>query len=72
MATAVRVVEHLARPALAEAPARLQIEVLGRDRAVVWLEGNRALTLSRRQSEVLVLLGASTSGLSGEQLAIAM
>ncbi|HEX5925179.1 MAG TPA: hypothetical protein VFY45_15210, partial [Baekduia sp.] len=31
-----------------------------------------ALTLSRRQSEVLVLLGASTSGLSGEQLAIAL
>lgn len=54
------------------ASARLQIEVLGRDRAVVGLEGHRALTLSRRQSEVLVLLGASTSGLSGEQLAIAL
>lgn len=50
----------------------LQVKVLGRDRAEVRIGGVQPLRLSRRQSEVLVLLGASPQGLTGERLALAL
>ena len=47
----------------------LRIRALGTDRATVEL-GGRALVLSRRHSEIVVLLAARPRGLSTEQLAL--
>jgi hypothetical protein len=49
----------------------LRLEVLGRDRARVQLDGGD-LVLSQRHSEILVLLAAHSAGMSGEQLALAL
>jgi hypothetical protein len=51
--------------------AEIAFDVLGRDRAKLRLDG-RAITLSQRHSEILVLLSAHASGLTGEQLALAL
>lgn len=54
---------------LPAAAAALRIRALGGDRALVELDG-RTLTLSRRHSEIVVLLAARARGLSTEQLAL--
>jgi hypothetical protein len=51
--------------------ATLTLDVLGRDRASVTIDG-RELALSLRHSEILVLLAARPGGLTAEQLAIAL
>jgi hypothetical protein len=63
----------LARRDGAGGPVRpvLMLEALGRDRADVRVQGRR-LALSQRHSEILVLLAAHPSGMTGEQLAIAL
>ncbi|MGK5630349.1 GAF domain-containing protein [Streptomyces sp. URMC 123] len=58
------------RPATTGRPA-LTLSVLGRDEAVLAL-GNRRLRLSRRHSEIAVLLAAHPEGLSGDQLMCAL
>jgi hypothetical protein len=61
------------RPERSPTPTRpvLMLDVLGRDRADVRLQGRR-LALSQRHSEILVLLAAHPAGMTGEQLAIAL
>jgi hypothetical protein len=49
----------------------LRFQVLGRDRAVVRL-GGAEIVLSRRHSEIVVLLAAHPAGMTGEQLALAL
>jgi hypothetical protein len=47
---------------------RVRLRVLGRDRAVVDMKG-RAVTLSRRHTELLALLASHPSGMTSEELA---
>lgn len=49
----------------------LTFEALGRDRALVWVDGGQ-LALSQRHSEIVVLLAAHPAGLTAEQLALAL
>lgn len=46
----------------------ITLRLLGRDRAVIQADG-RAVTLSRRQTEVLALLASHPSGMTSEELA---
>jgi transcriptional regulator of acetoin/glycerol metabolism len=49
----------------------LKLETLGRDRVRAFID-ERELSLSQRHSEILILLAAAPSGLTAEQLAIAV
>ncbi|QGV76987.1 GAF domain-containing protein [Streptomyces ficellus] len=66
---------QLALTAAARAPAAadppLRLSALGRDEAVLVTDGRRAL-LSRRHSEILVVLAHRPRGLSGEELLAAL
>jgi GAF domain len=68
VAAATRVVAALLVPAGTPAPP-LRLRALGADRATLE-HGGRTLTLSRRHSEIVVLLAAHERGLSTEQLAL--
>jgi hypothetical protein len=50
---------------------RVAVRVLGRDRAEVDLAGAATVTLSRRHSELMVLLALRPEGMSAEEVAIA-
>jgi hypothetical protein len=52
--------------------AAVTLRVLGRDRAEVTLPDGRAVTLSRRHSELMVLLALRTDGMTAEEVAIAL
>jgi hypothetical protein len=56
--------------ALAPRPRAAALRVLGRDRAEVDL-GGRTVTLSRRHSELMVLLALRPEGMTAEEIAIA-
>src|SRR5579862_971895 len=62
-------VRGLARRPVGRTAEPLRFEALGRDRVPVRLDG-RELTLSRRHSEVVVLLAEHGAGLSAEELAV--
>ena len=64
-------VRGLAQRSVRRTPEPLRFEALGRDRALVQLDG-RELTLSRRHSEVVVLLAEHAAGLSADELAVAL
>jgi hypothetical protein len=49
----------------------LRVRALGRDRAEVELAGGEVVTLSRRHSELLVLLSLRPEGMTAEEVAIA-
>jgi hypothetical protein len=53
------------------APAALELEVLGRDRALAGVGMDRRVELSPRHSELLVLLSLRPEGMTAEELAIA-
>jgi hypothetical protein len=53
------------------AGATASLQVLGRDRALLRV-GDREIALSRRHSEIVVLLAAHPAGMTGEQLALAL
>ncbi|MFI6108407.1 GAF domain-containing protein [Streptomyces sp. NPDC051310] len=60
--------------ALAGPPAggeRARLSALGRDEAL-WAAGGRTVRLSRRHSEILVLLARHPEGLSGDELLVAL
>ena len=63
-------------PAPAESGMHLVLELLGHDAALVSLDDGRghlsSFRLSRRHSEIVALLAASPTGLSGDQLAVAL
>lgn len=52
-------------------PKRLRLRLLGRDRAVIEGDG-RAITLSRRHTELVALLASCTTGMTSEELAAAL
>jgi hypothetical protein len=54
------------------AAAAVTLDVLGRDRAEVTLADGRAVTLSRRHSELMVLLALRPDGMTAEEVAIAL
>ncbi|MGP4001034.1 GAF domain-containing protein [Streptomyces sp. 8N706] len=58
-------------PPLPDTPAALELSALGRDEAVVVHRG-RKLRLSRRHSEITVLLTCHPEGLSGDELLLAL
>jgi hypothetical protein len=57
--------------AVASAPPGVRLRALGRDRAEADLGGGETVTLSRRHSELLVLLALRPEGMSAEEVAIA-
>ncbi|MEV4442680.1 GAF domain-containing protein [Streptomyces sp. NPDC049577] len=69
-ATARAAEAHLATTMDTAAPGRA-LTALGRDEALLAADGRR-LRLSRRHSEILVLLAAHPAGLTGDQLAAAL
>lgn len=62
--------------ALLEPPSRgdgaLELTALGRDEALLRTGGGRRIRLSRRHSEILVLLARHPEGLTGDELACAL
>jgi hypothetical protein len=58
-------------PAAAAAPPAITLRALGRDRAEADLGAGETVTLSRRHSELLVLLALRPEGMSAEEVAIA-
>ncbi|MFJ3221960.1 GAF domain-containing protein [Streptomyces sp. NPDC086783] len=64
---------HLALLAPVRATAdTLELTVLGRDEALLVLPGGRRIRLSRRHSEILVLLSRHPEGLTGDELLCAL
>jgi hypothetical protein len=64
---------HLALLAPMRATAdTLELTVLGRDEALLVLPGGRRIRLSRRHSEILVLLSRHPEGLTGDELLCAL
>jgi hypothetical protein len=57
--------------AVAAPPAAVTLRALGRDRVEVDLGDDRTVTLSRRHSELVVLLALRPEGLTAEEVAIA-
>ncbi len=66
---AARAVGDIIEPAGGRSSRVIRIRALGTDHAIIELQG-RPLTLSRRHSEIVVLLAAHPHGLSAEQLAL--
>jgi hypothetical protein len=73
---AARMVETVLaqRPVLlpARATSAVTLRVLGRDRAEVTTADGRTVTLSRRHSELMVLLALRPDGMTAEEIAIAL
>ncbi|HET6509826.1 MAG TPA: GAF domain-containing protein [Baekduia sp.] len=72
---AARMVEAVLaqRPVILPASTQgVSLRVLGRDRAEVTLAGGRTVTLSRRHSELMVLLALRPDGMTAEEIAIAL
>jgi hypothetical protein len=73
---AARMVEAMLaqRPVLlpARATTAVTLRVLGRDRAEVTTADGRTVTLSRRHSELMVLLALRPDGMTAEEIAIAL
>jgi GAF domain-containing protein len=80
VSAAARMVEAVLaqRPVLLPAAAAgagatsVAVRVLGRDRAEVGLPDGRTVTLSRRHSELMVLLALRPGGMTAEEVAIAL
>lgn len=59
-------------PARAADATGVRLSVLGRDRAEVTLADGRVVTLSRRHSELMVLLALRPDGMTAEEIAIVL